>query len=196
MALGPGGAALVPLSEDASLPLIAQASRKIQRNAPAEQRPDLLEFLYGFAEGRYTATRLARVIPERVAMASGVAERFLKWRAIFQVVVGLTEKGRADEAQHICVELTKTLHPAVANRVVPVIERCSELPRLRRWALRAPLLTDGEFVRLVAGGASSRAGRRRAPRPARRSARSTKLSRSVRGRLAGPLRANVRLALP
>ncbi len=68
--LAPGGAALVPLSGEASLPVIAKASRKIQREAPKAQQADLLAILQVFAEGRYTAKRLARVIPEEVTMAS------------------------------------------------------------------------------------------------------------------------------
>ncbi len=175
LALGPGGAALVPLSAEASLPLVAEASRKIQRDAPAAQRPDLLAILQVFAEGRYTATQLARVIPERLAMASGLFEKvLLKGRAEGRAT------GRAEEARQFCVELAKTLHPAVADQVVPLIERCSELTRLRRWALRAPRLSDVEFVRLVAGRGSARTSRRRTPRPARRSSRPTKSRSSVR----------------
>jgi hypothetical protein len=157
----------MPLSADASLPLVAEASRRIQRDAPPDQRPDLLAILQLFAEGRYTATQLARVIPERVAMASGLFEKV-------RVV------GRTEEARQICVELAKTLHPAVADRVVPLIERCSELPRLRRWALRASRLSDVEFVRVVTGRGSAHASHRRAPRPARRSTSAAKSSRSVR----------------
>lgn len=171
LSLGPGGAALVPLSAEASLPLVAEASRKIQRDAPLGQRPDLLAILYAFAEGRYTATQLARVIPEEVAMASGLFEKAL--------LKGRTE-GRAEEARQICVELAKTLHPAVADRVVPLIKGCSELTRLRQWALRAPRVSDIEFARLVAGRGSARSSRRRMPRPARRSSRPTKSSRGVR----------------
>jgi len=169
LALGPGGAALVPLSAEASLPLVAEASRKIQRDAPLGQRPDLLAILYAFAEGRYTAAQLARVIPEEVTMASGLFEKAR--------VIGETKgraEGRAEEARQICVGLAKTLHPAVADRVVPVIEGCSELTRLRQWALRASRLSDVEFVQLVAGRASARSSRGRTPLPSRRSPRPTK----------------------
>jgi predicted transposase YdaD len=187
LALGPGGASLVPLSGGASLSLVGEASRKIQRDAPAEQRPDLLAVLQVFAEGRYTATQLARVIPERVAMASGLFEKVLLKGRAEGLVEGRTEglaegraTGRAEEARQICVKLARTLHPAVANRVVPVIARCSELARLRRWALRAPRVSDVEFVRLVAGRRGALTSRRRAPRPTRRSSRTPKSSRSVR----------------
>ena len=183
LALGPGGAALVPLSAEASLPLVAEASRKIQRDALAEQRPDLLAILQLFAEGRYTAIQLARVIPEEVAMASGLFEKVLLKGRTEGLVEGRAEgraTGRAEGVRQICVELAKTLHPAVADRVVPLIERCSEFTRLHQWALRASRLSDVEFVRLVAGRGSAQSSRRRAPRPARRSSRPTKSSRSVR----------------
>jgi hypothetical protein len=120
-------------------------------------------------------------------MASGLFEKaLLKGRAEGLVegrAEGRTEgraEGRAEGARQICVELTNALHPAVAHRVVPLIERCSELPRLRRWALRASRLSDVEFVRLVAGRGRAQASRRRTPRPARRSSRTTKPSRSFR----------------
>lgn len=128
LALGPGGAALVPLSGGASLSVVAAASRRIQREAPRERQPDLLAILQAFAEGRYTARQLARVIPEEVVMASGLFERAIE--------KGKAE-GRAEEARQTCLQVAQTLHPAVASRVVPVIEACSEPLRLRRWTLRA-----------------------------------------------------------
>lgn len=168
LALGPGGAALVPLSQGTSLPLVAAASRKIQREAPLARQPDLLAILQVFAEGRYTARQLARVIPEEVAMASGLFEKLqAKWRA-----EGVAA-GRTDEARRMCVRLAKTLHPAVASRVVPVIETCPEPTLLRRWTLRASRLSDVEFARLVTRRGGTRLTRRRAPRPARKAARRT-----------------------
>jgi hypothetical protein len=184
LALGPGGAALVPLSGEASLPAIAKASRKIQREAPKAQQADLLAILQVFAEGRYTAKQLARVIPEEVTMASVLFEKVrVKERAAGRAE-GLAEglakgqaegqaKGQAKEARAICVELAKALHPAVAGRVVPAIEACSELTYLRRWARRALAVSDTEFARLVTGGGRTRPTRRRAPRPARKTVRSS-----------------------
>ena len=182
LALGPGGAALVPLSGEAGLPVIARASRKIQREAPKAQQPDLLAILQVFAEGRYTARQLARVIPEEVTMASVLFDKVrVKERAEGRAegwTEGRTEglatglaKGRTQEARAICLKLAKALHPAVAGRVVPAIEACSELTRLRRWALRAPGVSDEEFARLVTGGGRTRPTRRRAPRPARKTVR-------------------------
>jgi len=75
-------------------------------------------------------------------------------------------KGRTEEARQMCVEMAKALHPAVAGRLITAIEACSDLTRLRRWALRAPGVSDAEFARLVIGRSGST--RRRAPRPARK----------------------------
>ncbi len=71
LTLGPGGAALVPLSQGVSLPLVAAASRKIQREAPlARQRAE------GVAEGvakgqaeeaRRMCVQLARTLHPSVA---------------------------------------------------------------------------------------------------------------------------------
>jgi hypothetical protein len=163
LALGPGGAALVPLSSTASLPVIAEASRKIRREAPEGQQVDLLAILQVFAEGRYTARQLARVIPEEVAMDSVLFDK---------VRVKAQAEGRAQEARQMCVEMAKALHPAVASRLIPAIEACSNLTRLRRWALRAPGVSDAEFARLVIGRSGST--RRRAPRPARKAVRASR----------------------
>jgi hypothetical protein len=50
LALGPGGAALVPLCAGASLELVAAASRRIRREAPVARQPDLLAILQALAE--------------------------------------------------------------------------------------------------------------------------------------------------
>ena len=74
------------------------------------------------------------------------------------------EMGRAAEARGICISLTRALHPTVARRVGPVIEACSDLKRLRRWALEAHRLSDVEFTQRVTGSTGSRAARGPAPR--------------------------------
>ena len=169
LALGPGGAALVPLCAGATLPHVAAASRSIQRGAGRARASDLLAILQMLSEGRYTARRLARVIPEEVVMASTLLERFMKKR-----IAEERSEGRTEEARHECARLTKKLHPTVAPRLVPVIEACSELARLRRWTERAPRLSDAEFASLVTGRAGARPTRRRAPRPARKATRTAR----------------------
>ena len=66
------------------------------------------------------------------------------------------------------------LHPTVAPRLVPVIEACSDLARLRRWTERAARLSDAEFASLVTGHEPARPARRRAPRPARKATRTAR----------------------
>jgi hypothetical protein len=97
--------------------------------------------------------------------AEGRAEGRAKGRA-----EGLTEgreEGRAEEARQTCLQVAQTLHPAVASRVVPVIEACSEPLRLRRWTLRASRLSDAEFVTLVTGRPRASVTRSRTSRPSR-----------------------------
>jgi hypothetical protein len=165
LALGPGGAALVPLCAGATLAHVAAASRSIQRRSPPARASDLLAILQVLSEGRYTARQLARVIPQGVVMGSTLLERFTKKRVA---------EGRADEARYTCARLTKSLHPAVAARLVPVIEACSELAQLRRWTDRAARLSDAEFASLVTGHDAARPTRRRAPRPARKATRTAR----------------------
>ena len=186
LALGPGGAALVPLCGEASLPVIAKASRKIQREAPKAQQADLLAILQVFAEGRYTARQLARVIPEEVTMASVLFEKVRVKERAEDGPKGGPKGGPRDVPKGGPRDVSRNgprkpgrsasgwrrrCIPTVAGRVVPAIEACSEPTRLRRWALRAPGVSDEEFARLVTGGGRSRPTRRRAPRPARKTVR-------------------------
>jgi hypothetical protein len=182
LALGPGGAALVPLCRGATLPQVAAASRRIQRGAPPAGAADLLAILQMLSEGRYTARQLARVIPQELVMDSTLLERYLKkrvaksrnqWRAEGRTE-GRTEgraEGRAEEARNACATLTRALHPTAAPRLVPVIRACSELAQLRLWTRRAPRLSDAEFASLVTGRKTAGLTRRRAPRPARKATR-------------------------
>ncbi len=160
LALGPGGAALVGLLRGTDLRVIGMASRQIRRRAPEAQQPDLLAILQSLSEGRYTARQLARVIPEEVVMGSSLFDK--------AVEKGI-EEGRLDEARHVCTEFVKRHHPGVAAQVLPVIAACSDVARLHRWTLRVPEVSAADLLRLVTPSETSRTGRRRAPRPSRRS---------------------------
>jgi hypothetical protein len=118
------------------------------------------------------------VIPEKVVMESSLFKKLGAMRRAEGVAEGVAKglakgeaRGRAEEARFACASLAKELHPSVAPRVVPVIQACSDLTRLRRWTLRAASLNDVEFARLVTGRGGGRSTRRRAPRPARKAAR-------------------------
>jgi hypothetical protein len=160
LALGPGGAALVGLLRGADLRVIGMASRQIRRRAPEAQQPDLLAILQSLSEGRYTARQLARVIPEEVVMASSLFDKAIE--------KGI-EKGRLDEARHVCTEFVKRHHPGVAAEVQPAIAACSDVTRLHRWTLRVPEVSAADLVRLVTRSETPRSSRRRTPRPSRRS---------------------------
>jgi hypothetical protein len=153
LSLGPGGAALVGLARGVDLDVIGRASR----------------------EGRYTASQLARVIPEEVAMHSSLFEKAEERGVAKGLAKGVAKgmalgvrKGRIEQARRVCAAFVMRHHPEAAPRVLPAIEACSSLARLDRWTLRVPEVSGDELVRLVTAPASSRSAARRAPRPARR----------------------------
>ena len=79
--------------------------------------------------------------------------------------------GRLEEARAFCAKLTREHHPEVADRVVPLIDACSDVERLHEWGLQASRLSDSEFLRLVTEQArpnSRSSGRGRTPRPSRK----------------------------
>jgi hypothetical protein len=43
-------------------------------------------------------------------------------------------------------DLVRDLHPAIAGRVLPVIESCSDPAALKRWALLAAKGTDADLL--------------------------------------------------
>lgn len=176
LSLGPGGAALVGLARGADLDAIARASRRIRRSAPDAQQADLLAILQALSEGRYTASQLARVIPEEVVMGSSIFDKAVA-RGIAQgreqgLARGLA-KGRLEEARQLCSAFVKRHHAGVASRVLPAIEACSDVARLQRWTLRVPELSAEELLRLILPRVTPRSSRHRSPRPARRSRRAS-----------------------
>ena len=80
-------------------------------------------------------------------------------------------KGRLEEARQLCVAFVKRHHSAVAARVLPAIEACSDVSRLHRWALQVPELSADGLLRLMLPTVTHGSSRHRSPRPARRSRR-------------------------
>jgi len=81
------------------------------------------------------------------------------------------QEGAVGASRAFCIELTREHHPELADRLVPLIEACSDIERLHEWGLQATRLPDTEFVRLVteqAVSTSRAAGHSRTPRPSRR----------------------------
>jgi hypothetical protein len=178
LSLGPGGAALVGLARGTDLDVIGRATRQIRRRAPEAQQADLLAILQVLSEGRYTASELARVIPEEVVMASSIFDRAREQGLQQGLEQGLEQgiergvtKGRLEDARQVCAAFVKRHHARVARRVLPAIEACSDVARLHRWTLRMPELSGVELLRLIRSYPGSRAIRHRSPRPARRSRR-------------------------
>jgi predicted transposase YdaD len=180
--LGPGGAALIGSADKTTLSLIGRAASRIQRATRGMARSDLLFILQALSQRRYTADELAGVIPRETVMASSLwAEAVSQGRREGRQK-GRQEgrqEGRAEgavaEARDFCAELARQLHPAVADRVVPLIEACSDVARLHQWGLQASKLSDAEFLRLVTQtpeSTSRPSGRGRTPRPSRKAKRS------------------------
>jgi hypothetical protein len=174
LALGPGVATLIGPARRTALGHLERAVRVIQRNTAGVEQSDLLFILQALSRRRYTARELAGVIPREMVMASSLwTEAVNKGRREGRREG--REKGREEgavaDARAFCAELTRELHPSVADRIVPVIEVCSDVERLHEWGLQASRLSDTEFVRLVteAPGPPSRpSGRGRTPRPSRK----------------------------
>jgi hypothetical protein len=159
--LGPGAAALVGLAEKGTLPLLARAARRIHRETEGAVRSDLLFILQALSRRRYTDNELAGVIPKETVMASSLwAEAVGKGR----------KEGAVVDARAFCVELAREHHPEIADRLVPLIEACSDVERLHEWGLQATRLPDTEFLRLVTEQPVStpRPVGHRTPRPSRR----------------------------
>jgi hypothetical protein len=164
--LGPGAAALVGLAEKGTLPLLARAARRIDRETEGVVRSDLLFVLQALGRRRYTAEELAGVIPKETVMASSLwAEAASKGRREGR------KEGAVAEARAFCIELTRAHHPGLADRLVPLIEACSDVERLHEWGLQATRLPNTDFLRLVTEQPVSTprpVGHSRAPRPSRR----------------------------
>ena len=185
--LGPGGAALIGPAERTTLPLIARAARRIERRTKGAARSDLLFILQALSKRRYTAEELAGVIPKETVMASSLWAEAVgrgsreggKEGLVKGMAKGLEkglekglQKGAVVEARAFCAALSRVVHPEVADRVVPVIEACSDVDRLHAWGLQASKLSDTEFLRLVAEAPDSQpSGRGRSPRPSRKAKR-------------------------
>lgn len=70
------------------------------------------------------------------------------------------KKGRLDEARALCASFVTSYHPAVAEQVLPSVEACTDLRRLRRWTMRAPrLFLSSEFLRMIEHDAALRVRR-------------------------------------
>jgi hypothetical protein len=163
--LGPGAAALIGAAEKTTFPLLRSAARKIQRETKGFVRGDLLFVLQTFCGRRYTE-KLTGEIPKEMVMASSLwAEAIREGRKEGRL------EGAVEDARAFCAKLTREHHAEVADRVVPLVNACSDVERLHEWGLQASRLSDAEFVRLVteqAGTSSSSSGRGRTPRPSRK----------------------------
>ncbi len=80
-------------------------------------------------------------------------------------------EGRIRALRLACADLTKELHPRVAERVLPTIDACDQPETLRAWIMQCPKLSGAEFAAVVTGRPSEHVVRSRSSRPSRRSHR-------------------------
>jgi hypothetical protein len=165
---GPGPATLVGRTRTALPRHVGKAARVIMESTAGPERNDLLFILQALCGERYTPKELARLIPREAVMASVMfAKEFRQARKQARA------EGRVEAARGMCLDVVKHLHPAALARVAPVVSACDSLPTLRSWTVAAARLPASELVRFVTSGPHRRVAaiaRRRAPRPARRSA--------------------------
>jgi len=138
----PGLVALVPLLRGGRDPdLLKAAVERIERAFPDEAVSDAEDVLLALASRYYTVSELTRMIGRARMMESSLYREGL--------ANGRSE-GRLAAERELCAALARKYHPAVFERVRPLIESCQDPDRLRDWVLRASDLADADFVRLLA----------------------------------------------
>lgn len=143
----PGLLALVPLMRGGEdLELIAAADRQIEEAAPGEAGRDAAAILLLLAGWHYTVDELSKAVRRSKMIRSSVWEEALAEGRTEGLTEGLT-KGRVDAERELCADLVRDLHPAIAGRVLPVIESCSDPAALKRWALLAAKGTDADLLK-------------------------------------------------
>lgn len=170
LAKGAGPAALVGLLRASRVDHVRDAVRLITRSTRPPERDDLMYVLHALSAERYTARELEGLIPRGSVMASGMfAKEFQQARAAARA------EGRVEAARGVCLAVVKRMQPGAMARVAPLVAACESLATLESWTVAAARLPEHQLIRLVSGAgrhrkASLAVSRRRAPRPARRSA--------------------------
>jgi len=162
---GPGAAALVGPAEKTTLPLVGRAAHEIQRETKGAVQSDLLFVLQALSRRRYTAKELEGVIPKETVMASSLwAEAAREGRKRGREEG--RQQGAVAEARAFCIELAREHPPEIADRVVPLIDACSDVERLHKPLRISPpeavayLVSQRRPARAVAGASLAPPGRR------------------------------------
>lgn len=190
LTLGPGAAALVPLMKGHDLALLSRAAQRIRAVAPVAEQPDLLAILKSLAETVYTPSQLSSLVERKVLMQSSfwreaMAEGHAKGvrqglaKGLAQGRAAGRAEGRLLTSRKLCVVLARRAYPEKCARLVPMIERCTDLALLQRWILNP--------ARLAAECAPARPVAHRAPRALRRtpSTQSRAAANNTRAKHAG-----------
>ena len=148
----PGLMALIPFMRGGrDLPLITAAARRIEEKLPGSVMSEAEQVLLLFAGRYYTVDQVARVAGGRDVMIQSSV-----WQAAEAegLAKGLAEgeakgvaKGVAKGEREVCSDLVRELHPAIADRALPVIGSCDDPAALKRWALLAAKGTDAELLK-------------------------------------------------
>ena len=169
--LGPGAAALIGAAEKATLPLVGRAARKIQRRDEGRRAERPAVHIAGVQPAASTLPESWRERSRRRSvMASSLWAEAVRAGRKEGREEG-RQQGAVAEARAFCVKLARENHPEIADRVVPLINACSDVDHLHEWGLQASRLSDSEFLRLVteqARSSSRSSGRGRTPRPSRK----------------------------
>jgi hypothetical protein len=128
---------LVPLMRGGtSLAAIQTALMRIAVAFPPDRVSIAQDVLLALAGQHYTVHQLAELVGrDRMKQSSLYTE-------------GHAE-GRVEGEREVCAALVRKHHPAVFERVWPILEACYDPTRLTEWALAASDLTDDEFLALL-----------------------------------------------
>jgi predicted transposase YdaD len=147
----PGLAALVPLLHGGTQSdSLVQAARRIERVARADEQRDLLGILSVLAGRMYTVEELAALVGRRAMIESSVWNEAVRRGRVQGRTEGRTE-GTLAEDRRLCLDMVREYHPRLLSRLRATIQACTDGKRLRTWILRAPRLSDADFVGLILG---------------------------------------------
>lgn len=160
---GPGVMALMPLMQGHDLPLLEEAARRIQAEARPSEQPDLLAILRLLSERRYTQAQLARLVTNEVLMESGL------WS---QAVTQGKALGRVEErlrlSRRLCASVARRHHRGLVKRLLPVIERCTDVRRLEAWIVDPARMLDEALPQRVVHRVPTAHRRATVPKTAKR----------------------------
>ncbi len=148
---GLGVMPLLPAMGGASLALVATAAERIRAGC-VDGRTDLLAALRVFAERRYTAAEVSRIIGRAEVMQSSLWQEALaegQARGLAEGEARGLAEGAVLAERQLCAAVVRKHHPKLLSLAGKAIASCDDPKTLTRWVLAAPDLTDEEYARLL-----------------------------------------------